>query len=205
MPARPLVWIYCLSSHPCCSCFFSQSDSLLSHYTTRFHRRHPLNLDSLHFVPKISLFPSSVIFPFQFPERTLPPAWHGPLGSVTRQCCHGGPSLHCPFWVLPNASLPFCSCHRLSAQKDERFLPSLSPACSHPGQGWSGVMSSSPTCPHHLHRSLRVLWEMSLAMTSKFHIHISVDHPLHCLEMQLLWLIYHPKAPSWRPWGCVKI
>ena len=79
LPARPLVWIYSLSSHPCPSCLFSKSDSLLSHYTTRFHRRHSLSLDSLHFVPNISFF-----LPLSFLHSSLqsgpsPPAWHGPL------------------------------------------------------------------------------------------------------------------------------
>lgn len=36
---------------------FSRSDSLLSHCTTRFHRRQSLHLHSLNFVPNISVWP----------------------------------------------------------------------------------------------------------------------------------------------------
>lgn len=45
---QPDLWFgFTLSPHPCPSCLFSKSGSLLPHYTTCSHRRHALSLDYL--------------------------------------------------------------------------------------------------------------------------------------------------------------
>lgn len=215
LPARPLVRIYSLSSHPCPSCLFSKSDSLLSHYTTRFHRRHSLSLDSLHFdqTPLFLLPLSSLRSSLQ--SRLFPPR-HGmaPSGSLALQCCHGGPSWHRPLWVLPNTALLFHSCHSHRQQCKRKQcpkgcqVPSLSLPCyqaSWPGAGRAGSNIKQPNVPPPplLQPASTGGWQACLLweMPSRLYKHVSVGHPLHRIELQLLWLKCHLKASSLWPWG----
>lgn len=167
LPARPLVWIYSPSFHPCPSCLFSTSDSLFSHYTTHFHRSHSLSLDSLHFVPNISFF-LPLSFLHSSLQHGLSPAGMACPPQVASLC---GAAMGASSYTIPSGCCqmqPRCfiaatamgsNARGNSAQKNARFPPTLSLASSHPGQGLGGpgVMSSSPMCPHHLCRSLQVL------------------------------------------------